>query len=381
MWFLQIKILAVLLACSLALGILLRLTEGRRRFRSVLLRLIPLADIGVILYVSEKLAVFYVGYLLVTFVFLLLLRKHRKGWLFALLCAACVVPLAYSRAAAQWTQLPMYGLTMVGIAYNMLKAIDALYYTYYTDERIGFFDYASYLLFFPVITAGPVFRYRDFSTQLRTLSGIDIDGLVYGVKRIIAGLFSKMVLSAAAAELLKILTYREPRIWISLAIPIVSYLVLFFDMAGYASVAIGLSAFMGIKAPENFKAPWKAASFTQFWRNWHITVSDWIREHVYVVFSKKRLNRWQNAGLALVVMVVMSLWHGSSVLFVVDGVLLGLLLALENLLGLTTVKRKANRFYRFFRCVVVNYLFALNTMLFTLSWPQIVQVFGGFLKI
>ena len=162
MWFLQIKILAVLLACSLALGILLRLTEGRRRFRSVLLRLIPLADIGVILYVSEKLAVFYVGYLLVTFVFLLLLRKHRKGWLFALLCAACVVPLAYSRTAAQWTQLPMYGLTMVGIAYNMLKAIDALYYTYYTDERIGFFDYASYLLFFPVITAGPVFRYRDF---------------------------------------------------------------------------------------------------------------------------------------------------------------------------------------------------------------------------
>lgn len=379
MWFLQIKILAVLLGCSLVLGILLRLTKGKRIGR-ILIRLIPLLDLGVIVYVSEKLAVFYAGYLLVTYGFLLLLRKKRKGWLFALLCAACVIPLAYSRAAAQWTQLPMYGLTMVGIAYNMLKAIDALYYTYYTDERIGFTDYASYLLFFPVITAGPVFRYRDFSAQMQMPSGIDADGLVYGVKRIIVGLFSKMVLSAAAAELLKLLTYREPRCLLSLLIPIVSYLVLFFDMAGYASVAIGLCAFMGIKAPENFRAPWKAASFTQFWRNWHITVSDWIREHVYVIFSKKRLNRWQNAALALVVMVVMSLWHGSSLLFVIDGVVLGLLLALENLLGLTTVKRKANRFYRFFRCVLVNYLFAINTMLFTLSWPQIVQVFGGFLK-
>ena len=379
MWFLQIKILAVLLGCSLALGVLLRLTAGKRIGR-ILVRLIPLLDLGVIAFVSEKLAVFYAGYLLVTYSFLLLLRKKRKGWLFALLCIACVIPLAYSRAAAQWTQLPLCGLTMVGIAYNMLKAIDALYYTYYTDERIGFTDYASYLLFFPVITAGPVFRYRDFSAQMRTLSGIDPDRLVYGVKRIIAGLFSKMVLSAAATELLKILTYREPRFWISLLIPIASYLVLFFDMAGYASVAIGLCAFMGIKAPENFRAPWKAASFTQFWRNWHITVSDWIREHVYVIFSKKRLNRWQNAALALIVMIVMGLWHGSTLLFVIDGVVLGLLLALENLFGLTTVKRKANRVYRFFRCVLVNYLFAINTMLFTLSWPQIVQVFGGFLK-
>ena len=380
MWFLQTDILLLMLVCSLCAGAALRIA-GKWNRQGALWKLMPLLDLGVIWYVSEKLAVFYAGFTIVTFAFTWWLSRVKRGrrlW-FALLCLGCLVPLVYSRAAGFWTALPMCGLTMVGIAYNMLKAIDALYYVYYTEEKVPFLTYANYLLFFPVLTAGPVFRYRDFAAM--TPRPVGLEEVTYAVKRIVRGLFSKVVLSALAADFLNMLALQSPKIYFSALIPVVSYLVLFFDMAGYASIAIGMGALMGVSVPENFKKPWKAASFTQFWRNWHVTVSDWIREHVYVLFGGRRLSRWQNAGVAMVVMMVMSLWHGFSWLFVVDGLFLGALLAVENLLGMTTVGRRANRYYRGARCLVTNYLFALNSLIFTLSTAQIAAVLGGFFKL
>lgn len=379
MWFLQTDTLLLMLGLSLLMGAALRLAGDRRQ---TALRLMPLADIALLWAASEKLTVFYLGYVAVTYGFLLLLRRCRRGrgvW-FALLCLGCCVPLAYSRAALRWP-LPTCGLTMVGIAYNMLKAIDALYYEYYGGERVPLERYVNYMLLFPVLTAGPVFRYREFDRTWSAPVPLDAGRLAEGGRRIIRGLFKKVVLAMAATKVLWRLVGMLPRLrLLAPAVPPVSLAVLFFDMSGYADIAIGMGYLMGLTVPENFKKPFSSPSFTQFWRNWHVTVSDWIREHVYVVLGGRRLNRPAAAAVAFTVMVLMGLWHGFTWLYLVDGVLLGFLLALENLLNLTTVNRRRTKKWVFvLRCALTVYLFALNSMVFTLPTREIRLVLGSFL--
>ena len=193
------------------------------------------------------------------------------------------------------------------------------------------------MLFIPVLTAGPVFRYRDFQKTWARPGILTLDRFTEGVRRIIRGLFSKVVLSAIGVSLLGTLT-ADTIVWYeSLLIPPVSLAILYFDMSGYASVAIGLGSILGIQVPENFKKPFQCASFTQFWRNWHVTVSDWIREHVFILFRKTRLSKWQGAAVSVMVMVIMGLWHDFTVLYLVDGVILGAFLAIEAIFGLGTV--------------------------------------------
>ncbi len=376
MWFLQTDTLLLMLGMSLLMGLALRLA-GERQRRQRVLRAMPLLDVALLWTVSEKLTVFYLGYTAVTFGFLWFLRRQRRGrgvW-FALLCLGCCVPLVYSRL-----DLPALGLVMVGIAYNMLKAIDALYYEYYGGEKIPLERYVNYMLFFPVLTAGPVFRYREFDKTWDDPVPLDGERLAEAARRIIRGLFKKVVLAMAATKVLWRLVGLIPRLrFVAPAAPLVSLAVLFLDMSGYADIAIGMGYLMGVTVPENFKKPFASPSFTQFWRNWHVTVSDWIREHVYVLLGGRKLGRGAAAGVAFAVMVLMGAWHGFTWLYLVDGVLLGLILALENLMNLTTVnRRKVKRGYFVLRCAVTVYLFAMNSMVFTLPLREIRLVLGSF---
>lgn len=377
MWFLQTDTLQLLCLICTLFGVASCLAKDRY---PKLLRLLPLVELLFLGYVSVGFTVFYVVYILLTWGFVLLLRRVEKGrgLVFGLLCAGCILPLVYSRFSEELA-LPMYGVALFGMAYNMLKAIDVLYYEYFTGEKADFEVYCNYMLFLPVLTAGPVFRYRDFQKTWARPGILTLDRFTEGVKRIIRGLFSKVVLSAIGVSLLGTLT-ADTIVWYeSLLIPPVSLAILYFDMSGYASVAIGLGSILGIQVPENFKKPFQCASFTQFWRNWHVTVSDWIREHVFILFRKTKLSKWQGAAVSVMVMVVMGLWHDFTVLYLVDGVILGLFLAIEAIFGLGTVsKRKTPKWNFRMRCFAVFYLFALNSMIFTLTTEQIGQVFRGF---
>lgn len=377
MWFLQTDTLLLLTLLCAAFGLASGLAKTHY---PKLLRLLPLAELAFLLYVSPGFTAFYVGYILLTWCFAWILRRvtRFRGLVFGLLIAGCIVPLVYSRFSEELA-LPMFGIAFLGMAYNMLKAIDLLYYEYFTGETADFEVYCNYMLFLPVLTAGPVFRYRDFRRTWARPTVLTLERFTDGIKRIIRGLFSKVVLSALGVSLLNKLT-GDTIVWYeSIAIPAVSLAILYFDMSGYASIAIGLGQIMGIAVPENFKKPFQCASFTQFWRNWHVTVSDWIREHVYIGFQKAKLSKWQGAAISMVVMILMGLWHDFTLLYLFDGVILGLFLAIEAVTGLGTVaKRKVPAWNWRLRCFAVTYLFALNSMIFTLSTEQIGQVFRGF---
>ena len=380
MWFLQTDTL--LLLSLLCAGFGLASCAARNQYPK-LLRLLPLAELAFLLYASMGFTFFYVGYILLTWGFVLLLRRVTKwrGAIFGLLCAGCILPLVYSRFS-EALQLPMYGIALLGMAYNMLKAIDVLYYEYFTGEKAQFEVYYNYMLFLPVLTAGPVFRYRDFLRTWARPAVLTLERFTGGIKRIIRGLFSKVVLSALGVSLLSRLTGGTIVWYESILIPLVSLAILYFDMSGYASIAIGMGSIMGIQVPENFKKPFQCASFTQFWRNWHVTVSDWIREHVFILFQKTKLSKWQGAAISVVVMTLMGLWHNFTLICLVDGVILGVFLAIESIFGLGTVnKRKVSAWNYRLRCFAVIYLFAINSMIFTLTTDQIGQVFRGFLTL
>lgn len=194
MWFLQMDIMIrMIIACVIMASVLLLAVKFGKQ--TIVMRLMVIMDLLLILYVSEKLAIFYAGYVMITYVGLQFLhnRKTHRKFRFAVFCIVCFTPFLYARAAGFYTFLPTYGLLMIGIAYNMLKAIDAVFYVYYTEEKISFLTYANFILFFPVITAGPIFRYRDFVRTYENPLTVTADALQASVRRVILGLFKKVV--------------------------------------------------------------------------------------------------------------------------------------------------------------------------------------------
>ena len=382
MWYLKTDTLLLMLAAAVifALGsYLLRRKGSDKRLTPWLL----IFDLGLLVYVDWQLAVFYALYAIFSWLLVQLMgaiKKGRKFW-FVALCLLDVVPFFYVRLAGFFPALPAL-FVLVGFSYNMLKAVDAIFYVYYTEEKIPFLAYSNFLLFFPVVTGGPLFRYRDFIKLYRSPKPLTAPVTQECVKRFIRGMFKKLVLAAIAQQLLNRVLQMWPHFYVSGALAVLSYFILFFDMAGYADMAIAVSTIMGIPAPENFKEPWTAASFTQFWRKWHVTLSDWIREHIFVVVGGKRLNKYVSAAIGMGTMLVMSLWHEFDLMALATGVYMGFFLAVENVFGLTTVdKRKTSKWLYWFRCLVVNGLFAINAMFFTMNGTQILQALRGFFRL
>lgn len=382
MWYLKVDTLLLMLAAAVlfAAG---NAIYAHYHPSKALTPWLLLLDLGLLFYVDWKLAIFYIAYTFFSYGLVLAigrLQKGRKAW-FVLFCLLDVAPFFYARMSGLVSWLPAL-IVLVGFAYNMLKAMDAVFYVYYTDEKIPFLTYANYLLFFPVLTAGPIFRYRDFLKAYQKPKLLSAQTAEQCVKRLILGLFKKLVLAALLTKALQRVLQMYAHFYVSGALALLSYAILYVDLSGYSDIAIAVGSFMGIPVPENFKKPWTAASFTQFWRKWHVTLSDFIREHIFVVVNGKRLNRWISAGIGLLTMLVMSLWHEFSLMALCTGLYMGGLLALENVLGLTTVdKRRTPKALYVFRCLIVLGLFSINAMFFTMSGSQILWAIGGFFKL
>ena len=346
-------------------------------------KVLVIASLAVIAYVSWQLALFSAGYTLVTFLLARVLKRLDKSrrLCFVLFSFLCAVPFLYGRMTEFFPQLPLI-ISFVGIAYHMLKAIDAMYFVYYADMDIEFLPYINYILFFPTFTSGPIFRYRDFLRIFNKPVPLTADRFIMYVKRFIKGMFKKMVVLYFINAVFVFLLDLDMNFYVSFIVTVLSYFIMFFDLSGYSDIAIAVGSVMGYTVPENFRKPWAAASFTQFWRNWHITLSDWVREHIFVVLNNRRLGRWASAGMGFMVMFVMEMWHGFAPINLIGGVYNGLILGLENLFGLTTAdKRKMKKPVYIFRCFAVNFLFALNTLLYSVSADKLFEILRGFARI
>lgn len=381
MWYLQADILLrLLISCGLMMIIS---WFSRRKLKKDLGRsFLLIFDIAILCYVSWQLAVFSIGYTILTYILVRVLKplkKTKKFW-FVVFCILCTIPFLYGRMTEFFPKLPVI-IVFIGIAYHMLKAIDTLYFVYYTNMTIPLLTYANYMLFFPTFTSGPIFRYRDFSTVFKNPVPLTGELFLKCAKRFIRGMFKKMVVLYFIMTVFNHLVSLEKHWYISIAIIVLSYVTLFLDLSGYSDIAIATGSVMGYTVPENFRKPWSAASFTQFWRNWHITLSDWVREHIFVVLNGKKLGRFASAGIGFAIMFIMEMWHGFTIPYVIGGVYNGLCMGLENLFGLTKAdKRKMKKPIYVLRCFIVNFAFAFNTLLFTVTPEQFIEIMKGLIR-
>jgi alginate O-acetyltransferase complex protein AlgI len=193
-------------------------------------------------------------------------------------------------------------------------------------------DFAVYMTLFPHAIAGPIVRYGDIAAQIRERL-ITSAGFAEGVRRFILGLAKKVLVAnsvAVTADAIFAIPARELTLGLSW-LGIACYtLQIYFDFSGYSDMAIGLAKLFGIDFLENFNYPYAARSLTDFWRRWHISLSTWFRDYLYIPMGGNRRGRARTCINLLTVFFLCGLWHGASWTFAVWGLFHGLFLTLER---------------------------------------------------
>ncbi|MCI7242184.1 MAG: MBOAT family protein [Bacilli bacterium] len=189
---------------------------------------------------------------------------------------------------------------------------------------------ATYIFMFPQLIAGPIVRYSDIEHELDKRKH-SFDNFSYGVERFMIGLFKKVLIANTLGELSNILITSTDISILLYWIFAVSYMLqIYFDFSGYSDIAIGLGRMFGFHFLENFNYPYMATSITDFWRRWHISLSSWFRDYIYIPLGGNRKGVKKQIRNILIVWLLTGLWHGANYTFIVWGLLFGIMLIIEK---------------------------------------------------
>ena len=250
-------------------------------------------------------------------------------------------------------------------------------------------DYAFFVSFFPQLVAGPIVRARDFIPQIRRPVIVTPEMFGRGVYFIAAGLFKKAILSDYISVNFVERVFENPGLYsgIENLFGVYGYaLQIYCDFSGYSDMAIGLALLLGFHFPLNFRSPYKASSITDFWHRWHISLSTWLRDYLYISLGGNRKGKLRTYVNLFLTMLLGGLWHGASWNFVFWGAVHGIALALHkffrSLLGRD--KRYESRGWRrvggivlTFHLVCFCWIFFRNST-FEASWTMIHQITTNF---
>lgn len=191
-------------------------------------------------------------------------------------------------------------------------------------------DYAFYVSFFPQLVAGPIVRARDFAPQIRHPLTVTKDMFARGVFFIMIGLFKKAVISDYISLNFVDRIFDNPGLYsgVENLLGVYSYaLQIYCDFSGYSDMAIGIALLLGFHFPVNFHAPYVSSSITEFWHRWHISLSTWIRDYIYISFGGNRKGKVRTYINLILAMLLGGLWHGASLNFIAWGGMHGVALA------------------------------------------------------
>ena len=274
--------------------------------------------------------------------------------------------------------LPALDLILpIGISFytfhSMSYAIDV--YRGAVAPARNFINFACFVSLFTQLVAGPIIRYRDLTDQLlhRTHT---LDKAARGVAFFVLGLVKKVIVADGVASLVP-LVFGEPHPGLAEAwVGVLAYTVqIYFDFSGYSDMAVGLGYLFGFQIAQNFHSPYRAVSITDFWRRWHMSLSTWLRDYLYIPLGGSRLGVRRTYLNLFLTMLLGGLWHGANWTFVVWGAYHGLLLALERALGMSAAPGRlaaALRQALTFLLVMVGWVFFRCDTL-----PQALTLLGG----
>lgn len=222
----------------------------------------------------------------------------------------------------------------IGISFYTFQGISYTLDIYWGRIRANksFINYGTYVAMFPHQIAGPIVRYADIAPELAERH-VTVEKFGIGAERFIIGLAKKVLLANTFASLAdqifnaRLTDINTPTAWLG----IVAYaLQIYFDFSGYSDMAIGLGKMVGFDFKENFNYPYIARSVQDFWRRWHISLSSWFRDYVYIPLGGNRGSEFKTYRNLLIVFFVTGLWHGASLNFIVWGLFHGVFLLIER---------------------------------------------------
>ena len=229
----------------------------------------------------------------------------------------------------------------IGISFYTFQLISYVIDVYRADvePQRDYVAFAAYISMFPQLIAGPIVRYSDIEAELTTRT-YGMDKAAYGAKRFILGLGKKVLIANVLAELVNAFKASGEKSTLFYWIYAAAYMLhVYFDFSGYSDMAIGLGAIFGFTFPENFNYPYIAASITDFWRRWHMSLSSWFRDYVYIPLGGSRVKKPRALMNIAIVWMLTGLWHGADWNFVMWGIMFAALLIAEKLLLLDFMQK------------------------------------------
>ena len=221
----------------------------------------------------------------------------------------------------------------VGISFYTFQILSYVIDVYRGDvpAQRNFIDLAMYVAMFPQLIAGPIVRYSDIAGSLKNRKTTLADASE-GITRFSVGLAKKILLANSAALIVsEFKAYGEKTVLFYWLYAAAYMLHIYFDFSGYSDMAIGLGRIFGFRFSENFKYPYVSASITEFWRRWHISLSTWFKEYLYIPLGGNREGTLKTYRNLMIVFFLTGLWHGASWNFVIWGLFHGTFLVLERI--------------------------------------------------
>lgn len=229
-------------------------------------------------------------------------------------------------------------LLPIGISFYTFQTLSYTIDVYRGDmvpER-DFFDFALYVSFFPQLVAGPIERSTNLLHQFKIYHEFDEDRVVSGLRLMVYGFFKKVVIADRLAVIVETV-YNNPTQYegvVYIIATIAFAFQIYCDFSGYSDIAIGSARIMGVNLMKNFERPYFSKSVTEFWRRWHISLSSWLRDYLYIPLGGSRKGYFRTLLNLFIVFLVSGLWHGASWTFVIWGALNGVAIVIEKILGI-----------------------------------------------
>jgi len=232
-------------------------------------------------------------------------------------------------------------------------------------DRLSMRDFFLFIMFFPQLIAGPIMRYEHFFYQLKTKKRYSQLSFNAGMIFIIIGVMKKVVIADTISPVIDPFFsnpagYNWQTNWFAMY---AFAFQIYSDFAGYTDMACGMALLLGFDIPGNFRAPYLSNSFRDLWQRWHITLSSWLRDYLYIALGGSRGSKWRTQINMFLTMVLGGLWHGANYTFLIWGALHGFYLFVEKTLNLYP-KKQENRFLKIFRVFVVFHLSVFSLVFF-----------------
>ena len=279
------------------------------------------------------------------------------------------------------SKIPLLKLALpIGISFYTFQIISYVVDVYRGKVKAqkSFLKLATYVSLFPQLIAGPIVRYETIEKELDNRTS-NFENFAYGVRRFVIGLGKKVLIANMLGELCDVFSTTNEKSVLFYWIFAISYsLQIYFDFSAYSDMAIGLGRMFGFHFLENFNYPYISKSITEFWRRWHMSLSSWFRDYVYIPLGGNRKETIILVRNIFIVWALTGIWHGANWTFVIWGLMYGIMLIIEKLLLTKHLEKMPSilqRIYVLFTVMISFIIFNANSI--GEAWNNIIGLFGA----